>query len=131
MSHVLVYGTLRHGEPNHRLIDMTKSTYLGRYVKTLPYTMVSLGGFPGLVDSELSNPIVVELYDVDDVTFEKLDTLEGYPFFYNRKQIEVDDGLYAWVYYLNDPDEYTQCPVIYSGDWLNRFTDLYGGINYA
>lgn len=132
MSHVLVYGTLRHGEPNHRLIDMTQSTYLGTYVKTLPYKMVSLGGFPGLVDSELSSPIVVELYDVDDNTFEKLDTLEGYPFFYNRKKIKIDDNVYAWIYYLNDPVEYSHLPVIYSGDWLNRYEEeIYGDFNYA
>lgn len=85
---VFVYGSLKEGYGNHRLL-LTSTL---RHHATLPYghRMFSLGGFPGVVEADLSSgyPIHGEVYEVAESTlFESLDYLEGY-------DKETDTGMY-------------------------------------
>lgn len=116
-----VYGTLRKGYGNHPILE--DSLFVGN-AKSLPqYTMLHLGGFPGVVAGGTTS-IVGELYDVDDETLANLDRLEGHPNFYKRASISVHDGCCVWnaetyllpVEWLN---EYRQA-IIKSGDWSKR-----------
>lgn len=101
MEKIFVYGTLKEGYGNHRLL--TRSKKLGNYtVPSDSLCLVDLGPFPAVVHKEvfgISTPITGEVYEVDDETFQSVDWLEGYPSFYNRTEIETDYGT-AWVYYL-------------------------------
>ena len=123
MTHyVLVYGTLRKGHSNHRLLH--NAEYVDTRILPLPFVMKHLGGFPGLLPGlHTDNKITCELYRVTDTTFQSLDYLEGYPSFYNRTLIEVgiDDEteryVDAWIYYLEDEEYYQHYPEIESGDW--------------
>lgn len=107
MSHkVFVYGSLKNGFHNHRLLEQSK--FLG-VASGEGYRMVSLGSFPGLLHGDKT--VVGELYEVDDNTFKSLDRLEGHPEFYKRLERPFDDGEevhHAWVYLINGYDHYPE-----------------------
>lgn len=82
MKKIAVYGSLRKGMYNHPLLG--DSSLLETVEVNLPFKMVSLGSFPALkMDNEL-HPIVVEIYEVDEPTYKRVERLEGYPQFYDR-----------------------------------------------
>jgi gamma-glutamylcyclotransferase (GGCT)/AIG2-like uncharacterized protein YtfP len=111
---ICVYGTLRKGHGNHRIIEDCK--YLGEFHTEPIFLMLSLGGFPGLFFNG-EDSILCEVFKIeDDNTLRRLDRLEGYPSFYNRTQIETPWGL-AWVYYLEEKDRYSNLGRVESGDW--------------
>lgn len=118
-TRVVVYGSLKRGFGNHRLLDAPSTRFLGRDVITGPYVMVSLGGFPGVVEVEdktVSNDILGEVYEVDVDTLHSLDLLEGHPEFYTRRKVRgthVDGKL--WLYFL--PTSYLDNPRVESGCW--------------
>lgn len=110
MHHVAVYGSLKKGFGNHRLLR--HSTYLGEeWVEG--WTMYHLGGFPAVAETENYDVVKVEVYLVDDETLGRLDGLEGYPHFYNRKEIETNWGD-AWIYFH---DVAPTAPIVAGGDW--------------
>ena len=121
MKHtIFVYGSLRQGFGNHPILD--GCTFVGK-AKTLPkFTMLHMGGFPGIVEVG-DTAIMGELYEVDDLTLGNLDHLEGHPDFYQRKPIQVEgDTLNGWVeaYILPDGWERSVTNIIQSGDWAKR-----------
>lgn len=113
MKKIAVYGSLRKGRGNHRLIE--HSNQLSQEVVSIPFRMVSLGGFPGLLPDEQDNDIVIEVYEVDDQTYKNVERLEGYPRFYQRTDIQTSQGE-AGIYILEDP-YYKDSPAVKSGDW--------------
>src|SRR6478735_4964114 len=88
-----VYGTLRKGFGNYkRILEGTDSEMLGTTVLMLPYKMVSLGGFPGLVPTDWAHThqITIEVFRINNRAIEEqLDLLEGYPNFYEKAVIET------------------------------------------
>jgi gamma-glutamylcyclotransferase (GGCT)/AIG2-like uncharacterized protein YtfP len=98
---VAVYGSLLSGFGNHTYFLEGDATKLSE-TKTASdeYVMVSLGGFPGVIDctSEAKGKILVEIYEVDSETLRRLDGLEGHPNFYERKLLDFEDGTTAWMY---------------------------------
>lgn len=113
-SLVAVYGSLRKGKGNHRILDNDRTEYLGT-TRVSGFDMYSLGSYPFITDGD--GEITVEVYRVSDiVTAQRLDTLEGYPTFYNRKQVQTEYGL-AWIYFINDFDVSRYQPVP-GGDWV-------------
>jgi len=112
---VFVYGSLKRGFGNHRLLENEGVKFLGEAETPARFKMLHLGGFPGVVPGDQS--IKGEVYEVNDEVFQSLDWLEGFPSFYNRSQIEVQEGTLAWMYHLNTPAEYYDCEVIESGEW--------------
>ncbi len=105
MHKVFVYGTLKRGYGNHRLLE--GSLFLGEALTKGEFTLYD-GGFPYLKENGFSQ-IKGELYQVDDETFERLDHLEGYPSHYNRVEttVTLDKGGYEelhfpWVYVASE-----------------------------
>lgn len=120
MTLVFVYGTLRRGQHNARVLG--DSVYCGQSRTEAAYIMLHLGGFPAIVTAPkgFGRSIVGEVYAVDDATLADLDRLEGAPDFYRREMITLpDNGDQAWVYILND-DTTRAYPIIPSGDWLTE-----------
>lgn len=108
---VAVYGSLRAGLHNHVVLGDAPYVSMG---EISGFTMYSLGAYPALTRGEGTS--VVELYDV--ACMDDLDSLEGFPTYYTRKQVKVDtpDGAkMAWVYYMKR--ELMSNPVVESGDW--------------
>lgn len=96
MHLIFTYGTLKKGHGNHRLLE--SATYLGTAQSLPEFTMLHLGGFPGIVRGG-ETVIKGELYEVDDATLSRLDRLEGHPTFYERQPLTVtlEDGTTAEV----------------------------------
>lgn len=93
-----VYGSLRAGMGNNRLIEHAK--LLSTEKVSLPFDMIDMGAFPGLIKSEEVNDIDVEIYEVDMPTYQRVERLEGYPSFYDRQLIETSVGA-ADIYFLH------------------------------
>jgi gamma-glutamylcyclotransferase (GGCT)/AIG2-like uncharacterized protein YtfP len=88
-KYLFVYGTLKKGEGNHRLL---KDCEYVCDAELWDHRMYSLGGFPGIVpdDYHEGNPAIIlgEIYLVDkEDTWDRLDGLEGY-------DKEKDRGMY-------------------------------------
>lgn len=120
MTLVFVYGTLRRGQHNARVLS--DSVYCGMSRTESIYTMLHLGGFPAIIPALASCAgvsIVGEVYAVDDATLADLDRLEGAPDFYRREMITLPDNRDRVCIYVLNQDRGPACyPVISSGDWL-------------
>lgn len=71
-----------------------------------------------------TNSIEAVLWSIDKAVLRAMDHCEGYPTFYQRKQVQVEyAGQYvtAWVYYMHADTEYCPPPAAY----LNMITEGY------
>ena len=85
---LFVYGTLKRGERNHRLI--ADQRFLGPAVSAPKYRVLDLGPHPGLIpDANEGLSIAGELWDVSNCTLEELDDFEGLPDLFDRRVIEL------------------------------------------
>lgn len=112
MQLVSVYGTLKQGHPNHRLLE--ESELMGTTRTTPSWTMYSLGFCP-CVSPHGDTAVEIEVYKVDEQVFSRLDMLEGYPSFYDRKRIDTEYGE-SWMYFIDR--EQSNNNVIESGVWV-------------
>lgn len=105
---VAVYGTLKRGKGNSRLLS--DSTFLGTAGTDPNFSMISFGGFPGVLDGNQS--IHVEIFEVKDLdVLRRLDSLEGHPDFFEREEVGVrmdDTGEVgkAWMYSVRKHKDY-------------------------
>ena len=114
----MVYGSLLSGLHNHSLI--ANGELLGEHETDPEFTMFSLRAFPGVVHRG-STKIKGEVYEVNKQTFKALDSLEGYPSFYNRELINTPYGE-AWIYLINDSYEFNR-EVVDDGDWRRYYQE--------
>lgn len=112
MTKVAVYGSLRQGMGNHRILDGAE--LVGQYDVVMRAKMISLGGFPGLLKDDDFSPVTIEVYEVNDCILDRLDRLEGHPTFYKREETGTPAGG-AWIYWLQG-DRLVQ-EVVEHGDW--------------
>lgn len=110
--YLAVYGTLKKGFHNHRLIEHCK--FIGEY-ETLPiFTMYSLGPYPAVVHHG-NTSITVEIYKIETESLaKKLDALEGYPRLYTKEIIHTEVGDLV-IYLFNQP--INGYKIIESGKW--------------
>jgi len=119
---VFVYGTLLSGYGNWAWA-LKDQTLVGE-AETLPtYTMLHLGGFPGIIP-EGETAIQGEVYEVDEKCLKDLDSLEGVDDncpergLYRREKIELADGRKVLTYIYNDDTSWRDhSTVIASGSW--------------
>ena len=124
---IAVYGSLREGIGNSRCIEGAQ--LLSSEVVSLPYEMIDMGSFPGLIRSSEVNDIRMEIYEVNPLTYRRVEQLEGYPSFYNRELIETSSGP-ADVYFL-DKDrgrDYPRSPRVIKTenvyDWVKHYGSM-------
>lgn len=118
---VAVYGSLRKGLYNHRVLD--GSEFIKETKTSFPANLRSFGPYPFVHTSntEKASPISVEIYEVDDSGLQRLDHLEGYPNFYDRTQFEFEDGTTAWMYHI-ETESNEDYELVDSGDWVEYYT---------
>ena len=144
MFTVFVYGTLREGGSNHRLLKSAKK--IGEAVATGEMFMGP--GYPFAYFAPEFQPegpyILGELYSVDERTLERLDALEGYDethpemSHYIRREITTHVPVYglgemseqvvdlteeevsAWAYQYNAEVRNRESRLIKSGDFLKE-----------
>lgn len=109
-----VYGTLREGFSNHRLISHCEKVCKGHTEKGLG---LAVNGLPYLVRDEAGRGCFVEVYNVDHATLKRCDMLEGHPDWYRRELITVYERptgheIKCWCY-------------IYQGETNDRYIDKF------
>lgn len=106
---VFTYGTLKKNYYNHHLLET--SEFIGNAVTKPFYRLYNLGSFPGLKeDKKNGKAIQGELYLVNDETLKRLDRLEGTPYLYVRKDLQIENVSeqvqgYIFNQEVNDYDE--------------------------
>jgi gamma-glutamylcyclotransferase (GGCT)/AIG2-like uncharacterized protein YtfP len=120
-----VYGTLRQGFGNNRLLQNEYSEYLGTQTLTAPFRMVSMGGFPGMISTPgKESTITIEVFRVTNPTVEaRLDRLEGYPGWYDKQTINTEWGK-AFIYTQTE-NQVGKNPPVESGDWKQYTENKY------
>jgi gamma-glutamylcyclotransferase (GGCT)/AIG2-like uncharacterized protein YtfP len=117
-----VYGTLRRGFGNHRIINkepLKTETLAG-------YAMFTNGGFPMIIPAKKTNKITIELYEISDVeTKIRLDNLEGYhqgsdSGMYLRRKVFTSKGE-SWIYIWNRGVD--RLELIKSGDFKKYYRE--------
>ena len=116
VKNLAVYGSLRQGHSNHSLLD--DQEYVATVRTYLDFEMHNLGYFPGLEESDKSSLITLELYRVDPDCWLRIEALEGYPDFYERKDITVLEEEWG-VYYIKGEEYFDNRSLgaVLSGDW--------------
>lgn len=128
---IAVYGTLREGCSNHKLIKDTK--YIGSYESKPIFNMYSAGDQYPMLKLGGTTSVLFEVYEVTDERLKAVDTLEDYSpdrktyNLYDRKSIYTPYGeAYFYVYNMSVKGN----KKIESGDWkeyieskpINRIT---------
>lgn len=122
---VFVYGTLKEGYGNHKHYLEGKSKFIG--ATSVPGVLVHLGSFPGLKDDDMCR-VAGEVYEVTWDVIGYLDSLEGTPDLYERRQINTPLGL-CWTYYwtrLKSTPLTDHTLVVNEGVWRGGRTDKVG-----
>lgn len=108
---VFVYGTLMKHETNHHYLR--DATRLGNACTAPCYRLFSLGSYP-VVCPLGRQRIRGEVYRVSTAALRRLDRLEEYPHFYQRRRIATAFGK-AWLYFRMQPPAGARS--IASGNW--------------
>jgi gamma-glutamylcyclotransferase (GGCT)/AIG2-like uncharacterized protein YtfP len=96
---LFVYGTLKRGQRNHRLL--AGQEFLGEARTRPEYVLYHLGGFPGLVhDLDSGQAVRGELWRVDERVLPRLDGYEGVPDLFVRQEIAIQGWAGPVVGYL-------------------------------
>ena len=116
---IAVYGTLRKGNGNHRLLQ--NAEYLGTFDSKPEYELYHLGGYPGLKENG-NTSIKLEIYAVTDEEALRVDALEGYTegepaYFYDKKYLETPWGNAGIYIYMGNVSEERR---IITGDWMQQ-----------
>ena len=121
---VAVYGSLRKGLGNHRLLENAK--YLGDFETEPIFSLYSLGSFPGL-KKEGTTSVTMEVYEVTPIEANRIDQLEGYvpgreSTFYDKIPIETPYGEASVYIYV---DRIPDARLVPSGDWKQYREEKY------
>lgn len=109
---VFVYGTLKRNQ--RASSKLAEARYVGLGKSMTVFEMYgSKDQFPMIFDAADGRPVLGEVYEVSEGTFQELDKYEGYPNFYNRKliyiQMFLDSRLeQAWVYYVKKKTDWVE-----------------------
>ncbi len=116
---VFVYGTLRSGHANHRLLAGAR--YLGRAVTKARYALGEECGpepVPYVVKEPPLARIAGEVYEVGAAMLADLDVFEEHPGVYRREEVTVllegSTERRAWLYFARSRHGH----LVPGGDWL-------------
>ncbi|BCD67584.1 gamma-glutamylcyclotransferase [Nitratiruptor sp. YY09-18] len=111
-SKLFVYGTLKRGLCNHHYLQGAK--FFGEATTTKAYPLIAPRiWYPYLIDAPgYGKKVKGELYKITPRILQQIDLLEEYPYYYNRKIIDIVDTQgrlhRAWCYFYNEDIVFTQ-----------------------
>ncbi|WP_081841597.1 gamma-glutamylcyclotransferase family protein [Alicyclobacillus macrosporangiidus] len=112
---VFVYGTLRKGQGNRRVMEPHLVRELG--AGCIPGEMYDLGAYPA-VSLNGDGVVVGEWVEVTDDGLAALDRLEGYPRFYDGTMVrDLNGAVEGWFYHMTGRIP-AGAPRVDSGDWV-------------
>jgi gamma-glutamylaminecyclotransferase len=115
---VFVYGTLKRGYSNNRLLQGCK--YLGEATTEALYLLYDYGPFPCMVRAKEGKHIKGEIWEVDEKVLKRLDVLEGVEHgFYKRARIKlINNDKPVWGYlYLGDTSSMPEIGNVWKGNF--------------
>ena len=99
---LFVYGTLKRGLRNHRLL--ADHEFRGEATTAARYRVIDLGAHPGLVrDSANGLAVRGEVFAVSECALAELDDFEEVPGPFVRELIDVPGFESVWAYFMNTP----------------------------
>jgi len=107
---IAVYGTLKKGGN----LDSNMYHIGAQFIESARlngFSMYNMGWYPAIINDPLGS-ITVEVYEIDENGLAHLDTVEGYPSLYQRKETEL--GL---IYYMEDKSRIQDKKQIEDGNW--------------
>lgn len=122
---VFVYGTLREGEPNHRIVRGRLLAPVERAVTEPGWALYDLGPYPAMAATSNGVGCVYgDLVVVDEATLAVLDRFEGVDVgHYQRVAISVHnadgDDCSAWAF-VQDLRQVRGAPRLTPGDWTTH-----------
>lgn len=117
MPLLFVYGTLRSGEPAHRLLE---GCHLVGEFETVPaYDLLDLGPFPGLAEGG-ATAVKGEVYEIADEALPALDAYEDCPRLFYRGIVRLRGETEAQAYLIRRERLAPRFHPIRSGDWKAR-----------
>jgi len=102
---LFVYGTLKRGGPNHRLL--AGQQFLGEARTEPKYRLIDLGEYPGLQEATDGESVSGEIYAVDDEAMARLDEFEDVPRLFVRAPVMLDEWNEPAVAYFFNADNAT------------------------
>jgi gamma-glutamylcyclotransferase (GGCT)/AIG2-like uncharacterized protein YtfP len=100
MPKVFVYGTLKRGYGNHRVMEAAEGEFLQK--DTIKgYEIYNTGCFPAVVEGE--GVVQGEVFEVPEEGMYFLDRLEGVPRLYDRHTTHTEGGLEVVTYLWQSP----------------------------
>jgi len=114
---VFVYGTLKSGGRLNGALSSSK--LLGDALTVENYKLTNCG-FPFMIDDgERKHPVKGELWEIDEITRNRLDGIEGEGHLYHRKVIPVKNlqtdetvETYAYIACKGRGDNYPECNIL-------------------
>jgi gamma-glutamylcyclotransferase (GGCT)/AIG2-like uncharacterized protein YtfP len=107
---IWAYGSLREGMYNHKNMKLSKpitTSILGGF------DLYSLGSYPACVKGK--SKVVVELFEVDEQTFSRIDNMERGAGYYS--ELATDQMFNQGIIYLL-PKTPRDCQLVKDGDWV-------------
>lgn len=108
MKNIAVYGSLRDGMYNHRLLENEGAQLINKEIISVPFKMIPYSSFPALIPDKENHDVLMEIYAVDDNVYRRVEILEGYPTFYDKEAVVDSLGNIAEVYVIRDESERLQ-----------------------
>jgi len=113
---LFLYGTLKRGERNHRLL--ASESFVCEAVTEPRYRLYDCGAHPALVEDETNGRAIRgEVYLVGPTTLRRLDVLEDAPDLYELRPVRLQDFTPpVWTYlYRQDVRGLPECGEAWSG----------------
>ncbi len=132
MELIAVYGTLRKGAYNYKVLKRLKPKFVGSGKTKEFYLLIVKNSLPFAIPCDLvpldyvdlCNNLVVEVYQISEKSLEVLDKFEEHPYVYERKKVEIvldstGEVVTAWLYehFRFDNTGF----IIQSGDYLEIY----------
>lgn len=96
MDKLFTYGSLMSGEPNHPVLTRCKAKFLKS--DTLEAIKLSTR-YPFPAITEGLGLVKGEVYEIDRAGIIHLDSFEGHPDFYQRREVVTESGETVWAYF--------------------------------